>query len=720
MNTCFKVFALVVLALACAAGLRAQGLETIGGPYTVDSNTVVLLHFDSSMVNEAATVGKTAPEAVRHTTNPSKIYFINNTGVAGMGKCVRLDNGAITDSTYLTVADTAALDLTGSWTIEAWANIFTFGDASNDYRWVPRVSMKPADVIFYDGANWWVEMWGDNRLFHGGYVAESGQYVTVTSPNNLFVPGEWVHLTFIRDAERNFIAVMVHDVNKNLKGYFTQGFTHGDSPKTTHQAMHMGWAGAEGITTSSNDSWLDGFIDELRISKCVRNFPGPPVISDKTVLANQPSGVASYDVSLTAFPLNAGGSITTAAVMWRADTLSAYTSLALTPGPNNTYTGAIPGQTFGKTVQYYYKVTDNNALTALFPANAEAATKPVVLSFGIYQPNSMTLHLTFEEGPTNPPIDHSPNNCTIVTRAQKDYSTDVPTGGGTYSWLLTTHPGVDIDSNWVEAVSPFLAAEEFTLDFWMKADSADRHAVRFIINPSAETDWNNANFEMSFRTGGPGVPVITARYWNNDGTGANVLQDTTAATAYVGKWRHVIIERKKATSEFAMVINDENDVQIFKKIISAPKPPLMAGAPMRVGRSWFDGTQNYYVGPYRGRLDNVKVYNFAQAGITSGVGDGKQETTPYIFALQQNYPNPFNPTTRISYTLPKAMLAEVAVYDILGQRVKTLVSEEQHAGDHYTRWDGTNVTGNQVASGVYFCRLVAGDRQLVTKMMLMR
>jgi len=102
------------------------------------------------------------------------------------------------------------------------------------------------------------------------------------------------------------------------------------------------------------------------------------------------------------------------------------------------------------------------------------------------------------------------------------------------------------------------------------------------------------------------------------------------------------------------------------------------------------------------------------------VGDGKQETTPYIFALQQNYPNPFNPTTRISYTLPKAMLAEVAVYDILGQRVKTLVSEEQHAGDHYTRWDGTNVTGNQVASGVYFCRLVAGDRQLVTKMMLMR
>ena len=87
---------------------------------------------------------------------------------------MRLDNGAITDSTYLTVADTAALDLTGSFTIEAWANIFSFGDNAQDYRWVPRVCMKPADVTFYDGANWWLEMWGDNRLFHGGYVAESG------------------------------------------------------------------------------------------------------------------------------------------------------------------------------------------------------------------------------------------------------------------------------------------------------------------------------------------------------------------------------------------------------------------------------------------------------------------------------------------------------------------------------------------------------------------
>ena len=720
MKSRFYLVAIIFLMMAYVVGGRAQALEPIGGPYTLASNTVVLLHFDSSMVNEAATVGKTAAQAIKHTTSPSKIYYINNTGVAGMGKCVRLDNGSINDSTYLTVADTAALDMTGSWTIEAWANIFTFGDNSADYRWVPRVCMKPADETFYDGANWWLEMWGDNRLFHGGYVAESGTYVTVTSPNNMFIPGEWVHLTFIRDADRAFIAVMVHDHNKVLKGFLTQGFTKGDNPRTTHQAMHMGWAGAVGITNPSVDSWLDGFIDELRISKVVRNFAGPPVISDKIVLANQPSTLSSYPVSVTAFPLNAGGSITSAVLKYRTDTVSAFSSITLSTGPNNTFTGSIPSQAFGKTVQYYYKVTDGNSLTSLYPSNAEATTAPTRLSFGIYQPNSKVLDLTFEEGPTGTPVDHSTNNCAIVTRVQKDYSTDVPMGGGNYSWQLKTHPGIDIDSNWVEAVSPFLAVEEFTLDCWVKADSADRHAVRIIINPSAETDWNNANFELSFRNGAT-LPVFTARYWNNDGTGANVLQDTLiAATAHVGHWRHIIIERNKTLGKFAMVIKNENDVLMYKQIVDGIKPPLMAGAPLRVGRSWFDGTQNYYVGPFRGRIDNVKVYNYPQAGITTSVDNPGQATTPWTFALEQNYPNPFNPSTRISYTLPSAMQTQLVVFDVLGRQVKVLVNDMQHAGEHFTQWDGTNASGAAVSSGVYFCRLTAGNNEKITKMMLMK
>ena len=102
------------------------------------------------------------------------------------------------------------------------------------------------------------------------------------------------------------------------------------------------------------------------------------------------------------------------------------------------------------------------------------------------------------------------------------------------------------------------------------------------------------------------------------------------------------------------------------------------------------------------------------------MGDGEGETTPYTFALAQNYPNPFNPTTRIEFVLPKAMTAQLIVYDVLGRAVKTLFNEETHAGSHFVQWDGTNQGGLGVASGVYFARLTAGDFEKTMKMMLMR
>ncbi len=91
-------------------------------------------------------------------------------------------------------------------------------------------------------------------------------------------------------------------------------------------------------------------------------------------------------------------------------------------------------------------------------------------------------------------------------------------------------------------------------------------------------------------------------------------------------------------------------------------------------------TDNYYVGPFRGRIDNVKVYNYPAAGITTSVGAGNGETTPYTFDLAQNYPNPFNPTTRIEFVGAEGDGRKLIVYDVLGRAVKTLFNEVTHAG----------------------------------------
>jgi poly(beta-D-mannuronate) lyase len=88
---------------------------------------------------------------------------------------------------------------------------------------------------------------------------------------------------------------------------------------------------------------------------------------------------------------------------------------------------------------------------------------------------------------------------------------------------------------------------------------------------------------------------------------------------------------------------------------------------------------------------------------------------PTAFVLHQNYPNPFNPSTTIEFTLPKSEYVELKVYNILGKEVATLVSKKLYQGNHTYTFDGKNL-----ASGIYYYQLVAGDYREVKKMMLIK
>ena len=99
----------------------------------------------------------------------------------------------------------------------------------------------------------------------------------------------------------------------------------------------------------------------------------------------------------------------------------------------------------------------------------------------------------------------------------------------------------------------------------------------------------------------------------------------------------------------------------------------------------------------------------------------KAETTiPREFSLSQNYPNPFNPTTNISYALPTNARVKLVIYNVLGQKVKTLVDEEQTAGYKQVIWDGMNDQGEEVGSGIYFYKITAGDFTKTAKMSMLK
>jgi PKD repeat protein len=93
---------------------------------------------------------------------------------------------------------------------------------------------------------------------------------------------------------------------------------------------------------------------------------------------------------------------------------------------------------------------------------------------------------------------------------------------------------------------------------------------------------------------------------------------------------------------------------------------------------------------------------------------------PEGFALYQNYPNPFNPTTTIRFNLPEAGFVELSVFNLLGQKIRTVINEHYSSGEHLTTWDGLNDEGRLAASGIYFYRLKVGDLVLTKKMNLMK
>ncbi len=93
---------------------------------------------------------------------------------------------------------------------------------------------------------------------------------------------------------------------------------------------------------------------------------------------------------------------------------------------------------------------------------------------------------------------------------------------------------------------------------------------------------------------------------------------------------------------------------------------------------------------------------------------------PKVLSLDGNTPNPFNPMTQIRFSLPSDQRVELAVYDLRGQKVATLVRDALRAGRHEVTWLGRDDSGRQVSSGTYVYRLTADGRTLTNKMLLLK
>lgn len=105
---------------------------------------------------------------------------------------------------------------------------------------------------------------------------------------------------------------------------------------------------------------------------------------------------------------------------------------------------------------------------------------------------------------------------------------------------------------------------------------------------------------------------------------------------------------------------------------------------------------------------------------TAVEGEEEAALTPKDFELYQNFPNPFNAETLIKFDLRRPAEVSLAIYNVLGQKVKTFVKGRSQAGLQSIRWDGTDEKGNDLSTGIYFYQLKVGEVKETKRLVLLK
>jgi len=203
--------------------------------------------------------------------------------------------------------------------------------------------------------------------------------------------------------------------------------------------------------------------------------------------------------------------------------------------------------------------------------------------------------------------------------------------------------------------------------------------------------------------------------------------------AYDGLVRGIQFTINNAVSELSLgeaLIRGENpQVIVSSNAISVVKTTYLI---VRIDGQPLDLNSTLLSIPYsvKGNLNETIQINLSESQVAGMQGElipVIEKSTiidfaamPTQYALHQNYPNPFNPVTDIKFDLPDAGHAQLVIYNITGQKVKTLISDNLEAGFHQVRWNGLNDQNESVATGMYFYQLSAGTYNATMKMVILK
>jgi len=484
-----------------------------------------------------------------------------------------------------------------------------------------------------------------------------------------------------------------------------------------------------------------------------------PAISH-TPLPNTENMTGPYTVNCVITP--AGNPISSTKLFWTRTTV--FDSLSMTNSSGNNWTGNIPGNGSPAIYKYYIRTTDNAGLTTFLPGGAPTSyfsfmastdtTCPVIT----HTPLQNTPKLLWPATVTASATDNIGIDSVWVRWYKNSSATGIKhfklnnLSGNNYSGVFNS---LQSEVEYNDSIFYRVFAQD--AGSLHRKDSTALYSFKIVAQTTATIGTGTTSSNYPFTT-----------YWM-DGrtdmlfTASEIIAGMGAAGNIIKVGFNVITADLSPMNGFKVKMQNTN-VTSISNFVTTGWTTCYDGVYSLTGTGWqfveltspfyWDGTSNLLVevcynnssytqyspvnattisGMAYGRYNDLSSGDGCTANLTSGTGalsyrpnislvinlvTGINQLTteiPESYSLSQNYPNPFNPVTKINFALPKQSFVTMKIYDILGREIKTLVNEVKSAGNYIIDFNAS-----ELASGVYYYRIEAGDFKDVKKMILIK
>lgn len=423
----------------------------------------------------------------------------------------------------------------------------------------------------------------------------------------------------------------------------------------------------------------------------------PPAIEN---LARTPAAPTSTeDVVVSTDITSLSSTVASAEVNYRVGSSGPFTQVAMTNG--GAYTGSIPAQADGATVEYFITATDAAGLNNMVPADTSSS-----MFFYTVRDAGLTIYDVQNTRFSNGNSGYNNLEVTVTGIATTD-STDFSfyyLQSGTTAWS-----GIQILDNDGEVG----IGDEVTVSGTVR----ERFGVTQIFtvtNVTVNSTGNAVPDPVVLTTGELASGSATAENWESMLVRVeNVTVTNARPDGFAGFGEFVVDDGSGGVRVDDLSLNSGGSFagQTPSNLVAAPADtsfPLDAVHTSITGIHYFS-FGNFKIAP----RNNGDVPDLA-------VSVEDEEIIPLAFDLAQNYPNPFNPETTISYRLAQQGEITIHIYNILGQRVRTLVDAIQPAGAYRVQWQGVDDRGLPVSSGVYIYQMKAAEFVKVKKMLFLK